>query len=50
MLLNFHFLVVLVHRLFSITITYKIPSKVDDNATDVSIVINYNDKEPVETN
>ena len=48
-MLNFHLLVVLVHIFCSNTKTFKIPSKLDTNATDYSVVINENVKEPGDT-
>ena len=49
-LLNFYFLVVLVHIFFSNTKIFKIPSKVDANENDVPIGLNDNIREPGETN
>ena len=50
MLLNINFIVVLVNRFYSNTKTFKILSKLDDNATDVTMDLNKNTKEPGETN
>ena len=50
MLLNFHYLVVMVHIFCSNTKIFKIPIKVDANATDVPMGLNENYKEPGETN
>ena len=50
MLLIFHELVVLVHRLCTDTKAFKVLIKLDENATDVNMAINDNAKEPGETN
>ena len=50
MLLNFHFLVVLVHIFFSNTKTFKIPGKAYSDTTDFPMCLNYNHLETGETN
>ena len=49
MLLNFHFLVTLVHQFF-LNKTFRILSNVDTNETNIPVGLNYNSKEPGESN